>query len=83
MEAAISGVNMITLSEFRAMDVNEKIKAVEGAVYLAERIDDRLLIRLYKLSNFYVESFSELPRDRVVHFIAFNSNDLLLPYIKK
>jgi len=72
---------MITINEFRELDLDGKITEVKDAVYLSERIDDLLLIRLYRLSGFYVESFSELPADRVVHFIAFESNDLLLPYI--
>jgi hypothetical protein len=74
---------MITLNEFKAMDINEKIKALEKGLYLSERKEDQILVRLYKLGNFYVEAFSQLRRNKIVHFIAFNSNDLLLPYIKR
>jgi hypothetical protein len=74
---------MITLNEFQMMNINEKIKAIEKGSFLSERKEDQILVRLYKLGNFYVESFIELRRNKVVHFIAFNSNDLLLPYIKK
>jgi len=74
---------MITLNEFKAMDIDEKIKALEKGLYLSERKEDQIMVRLYKLGNFYVESFIELRRNKTVHLIAFNSNDLLLPYIKK
>jgi hypothetical protein len=74
---------MITLNEFRAMDISEKIKALGNGVFLADRKEGEIIIRLYKLASFYVESFSDLSRNKTVHFIAFNSNDLLLPYIKR
>jgi hypothetical protein len=83
IEFDIPFITMITLNEFRAMDITEKIKEVEKGHFLSERTEDQILIRLYKLGSFYVESFSDLTRNRVIHFIAFNSNDLLLPYIKK
>jgi hypothetical protein len=72
---------MLTLYDFNGMTDTEKGNAVWGGTFLADRFENDLTIQLYAVSNFYVEVFYDPQANQIVGFRAFNTKNLLVPYL--
>lgn len=72
---------MLTLYDFNALTETDKANAVWGGSYLADRFENELTIQLYAVSSFYVEVFYDPQANQIVGFRAFNTKNLLVPYL--
>jgi len=71
----------MTLYEFNFLSEDEKAHAVWQGAFLADREENGLMVQLYAISNFYVEVFYDPAANEILSFRAFNSRNLLLPYL--
>jgi hypothetical protein len=72
---------MLTLYDFNGMTETDKANAVWDGAYLADRSENDLTIQLYAVSSFYVEVFYDPQANQIVGFRAFNTKNLLVPYL--
>lgn len=71
------------LSEFILLNEKEKASAVlHLGVLIGKRKKDSLIIFLFQLENYYVESFWNQPNKTLLQFTAFNNTKNLSPYLE-
>jgi len=74
----------MTLSEFVKRDAFEQSFCVAlTGTYIDHYFDGTFDVTLYQVEDFYVESFVHLHRKEMYGFKAFQSIDLLAPYLDK
>ncbi|MFA6083905.1 hypothetical protein [Mucilaginibacter sp.] len=72
---------MLTLDEFNALNGPEQAEAVWKGIFLADREENGLIIRLYSLDNFYAEVFYNVHTNKILRLRAFNALSELAPYL--
>ena len=73
---------MITFNEFNTLSEDDKAEEVWRGTFLADRKDGDILVQLVSLHTFYVEIYYEPLENRILRFRAFNSLQLLEPFLK-
>jgi hypothetical protein len=72
---------MLTLDDFNSLTETEKADAVWTGSFLADRQANGLMVQLYAVNSFYVEVFYDPQANQIVGFRAFNTKNLLVPYL--
>ena len=70
------------LSEFILLNENEKTLVVlHNGILIGKRKSEPLIIFLFQLENYYVETWCHQQEKKVLEFTAFNSSQNLAPYL--
>lgn len=72
---------MLTVNDFNALTDDGKAAAIWQGAFLADREEDTFTVQLYSLGSFYAEVFYDPKANSISHFQAFNSEELLVPYL--
>jgi hypothetical protein len=71
------------LSEFILLSENEKTSVVlNNGILVAKRKNDPVIVFLFQLENYYVETYCNQRNKSVLKFIAFNNTKSLAPYLE-
>ncbi len=71
------------LSEFILLDENEKASTVlHNGILVGKRKNELLVVFLFQLENYYVETYCNLLNKDVLEFTAFNNTQNLAPYLE-
>ncbi|HOZ79783.1 MAG TPA: hypothetical protein PLY34_17435 [Ferruginibacter sp.] len=71
------------LSEFILLDEHEKTSAVlHNGILIGKRKNEALIVFLFQLENYYVETYCNLISKNVLEFKAFNNTKNLAPYLE-
>jgi hypothetical protein len=72
---------MLTLDEFNRLNEPEQTEAVCKGTFLADREENGLIIRLYSLSNYFVEVSFDPNANKILCLRAFDKLNQLTPYL--
>ena len=71
------------LSEFILLDEHEKTSVVlHNGILVGKRKKETLIVFLFQLENYYVETYCNLVNKNVLEFKAFNNTKSLAPYLE-
>jgi len=73
---------MITLYQFLALDLNEQAEVLWKGAYLGNRMEGKVTVQLYSVSNFYAELYYDRVENSIIKIRPFNNKDLLEPYLQ-
>lgn len=73
---------MISWYAFLALDLNEQAEALWKGAYLGKRIEGRVTVQLYSVSNFYAELYYDSFENSIINIKPFKNKDLLEPYLQ-
>ncbi|MFD0767149.1 hypothetical protein ACFQZI_20005 [Mucilaginibacter lutimaris] len=73
---------MITLYDFHAMNINDKMEAVYLGNYIGDRLEASTVIQLYNMGNFYAEVFYHREKNEIIKIRGFKTTKLIEPYVK-
>ena len=75
---------MINSCSFLILNKNEQIEIVQSGIYLAERREGSLQVKLYSLDEFYLEVFLDLAKGTILELRSFNlgAYEKLVPYLQ-
>jgi hypothetical protein len=72
---------MLSLEEFNALSQFDQAEAIWNGIFLADREENGLVVRLYSLDTFYGEVFYDAHTNKVLRLKAFNTTSQLVPYL--
>jgi hypothetical protein len=73
----------MSLSEFRALEEEEKKEAILQGTHIATRYDEYHSILLFQIGSFYVEVFYHLHLQVIRKCRPFNNVNQLCPYLRQ
>lgn len=80
MGIAALSLNM-NAGQFDRLDYTRKTEAILKGIFLAARMTGTHLVKLYNVSNFYVEVYFHNRSRLITSFRAFDQTALVLPYL--
>ncbi len=71
------------LSEFILLDEQEKTSVVlHNGILVGKRKKEALIVFLFQLENYYVETYCNMVNKNVLEFTAFHNTKNLAPYLE-
>lgn len=74
---------IMTLYQFRALDINEQASAVWGGTFLDSRVEAIYDVHLYNVGDFYVEVYYSNKLNEIVKIRPFRYTSLIQPYLDR
>jgi hypothetical protein len=71
----------LSLTEFNRLSSHDQEEIVRNGTFLADREENGLIVRLYGLSEFYLEVFYDANDNKVLKIKAFDNTNYLMPYL--
>jgi hypothetical protein len=72
---------MLTLEDFNALNEPEQEEAIWEGIFLADREENGLVVRLYSLGSFYGEVFYDAHTNKILGLRAFDTTNYLMSYL--
>ena len=73
----------MTLEKFISLDYEGRMQATMKAVCIAGRDENKFMIFLYQLHDFYIEVYYHRKYSYISELLPFDSTDRLEPYLEK